>query len=306
MPFVPSERDLDLIQLEELHADSGYAEWFAERIGLPGWYFVEARHSVSSMVAGIWGETDLLAIFEQSGVRAAVMIEDKIAAAFTPAQGERYHERGKELVANGVAASYLTVLVAPRSYLASVRTDAPWQTRLALEDVADWFEGRDGRHFSWRAAALRRALARISRTASAGTEEVSRLSLALADYLARFHGQTLSHKPGVDKAGPTLRYPGTTVNKTLWWKFATNQMTLQLMGPYQGLVRAENLPPGMSLQAAAGFGRKCDYVVIDIPTVDLSQPLDAQVQTVESAVDAAKRLVELVSSLDVTKARPRD
>ncbi|MHB2165638.1 hypothetical protein [Alsobacter sp. R-9] len=137
---------------------------------------------------------------------------------------------------------------------------------MPVEDLAEWFVQREDHHAHWRAAALRRALTRMSRTASAGTEEASRFSMALADYLARFHGHALSHKPGVDKSGPTFRYPGTSANKMLGWKFATNQMTFQIMGP-----------------------------VIDVPPVDLSQPLEAQVTTVEAAVDAARRLIELGS-----------
>lgn len=39
MPYHLSERDLDLIQLEEFHAPSGYAEWFAVLHRLGDWRF---------------------------------------------------------------------------------------------------------------------------------------------------------------------------------------------------------------------------------------------------------------------------
>ncbi|MHB2165639.1 hypothetical protein [Alsobacter sp. R-9] len=67
------------------------------------------------MFSGIWGESDVLSLFEKDGIRTVVLIEHKIAAAFTHTQGERFHDRGQELVAKGVAARYQTVPVAPRA-----------------------------------------------------------------------------------------------------------------------------------------------------------------------------------------------
>ena len=120
VPFSFSERDLDLIQLEELHADSGYSGWFAARIELEGYEFVSARHSVSATGNDANGETDILAFFQGNGSKVAVLIEDKISAAFTHRQAERYIERGDDLVRNGEANEFRTVLVAPCQYLASV------------------------------------------------------------------------------------------------------------------------------------------------------------------------------------------
>jgi hypothetical protein len=98
MPYHLSERDLGLIQLEEFHAPSGYAEWFAALLRLGDWRFVEALHSVSAMVDGAWGETDLLAFCERDEIGIAVMVGEKIAVALTPAHGERDHARGQTLV----------------------------------------------------------------------------------------------------------------------------------------------------------------------------------------------------------------
>jgi hypothetical protein len=96
LSFRLTERDLDLIQLEELHSNSGYLEWFCSRVGLSGWKLENARHSVSAEVNGKWGESDLLVILKHGNERKAVLIEDKIAAAFTDRQALRYHERGRE------------------------------------------------------------------------------------------------------------------------------------------------------------------------------------------------------------------
>ncbi len=77
MKFHFTERDLDLILLEELHSDSGYSEWFSHKIGLGGWTFESARHSIAAEANGRWRETDVLAMFVKGRERHAVLIETK-------------------------------------------------------------------------------------------------------------------------------------------------------------------------------------------------------------------------------------
>ena len=298
MPFNMTERDLDLIQLEELHSGNGYAEWFANRIGLNDWSFRDARHSVSAVANGAYGETDILAIFEKNGQRCAVLIEDKTAAAFTERQAERYHERGALLVTSGHVATYLTVLVAPEQYMNVVPADAPWHGRVAVEEIAAWFGGREGHHAEWRSQALHRMLERVRRSASPGTEDVARFSLALAAFLTHHHSPALWHNPGRDTSGPILRFPGSSASKTLWWKFSTSQMTLQLMDRYAGLAEHLALPPGIELERAQDHGRKCDYLVAAVPPVDPSQRFEEQIDVVEAAIEAAYRLLQVVPQLD--------
>lgn len=298
MTFTLTERDLDLIQLEELHSNRGYATWFANRVGLEGWRFESARHSVMAQVEDAWGETDLLAYFALDAHRTAVLIEDKIAAAFTDRQAERYQERGQALVQAGECHAYKAVLVAPARYLASVPLEAPWQVRIPIEEITEWFEACEGSHAAWRVTVLRGALARLTRAATPDTEDVARFSLALAEHLARHYAPALSHNPGRDRSGPIIRFPGSSASKTLWWKFATSQMTLQLMGDYQGLVEHLDLPFGVDLELAREHGRKCDYLVAAVPPVDPSLPFAEQRSTVERAIEAALRLLAMLPQIE--------
>lgn len=298
MPFNMTERDLDLIQLEELHSESGSADWFAGRIGLDGWRFVQARHSISHEANGSYGETDILVVFEKDMQRCAVMIEDKTAAAFTERQAERYLERGALLVTSGEVATYLTVLVAPEQYLVAVPDDAPWHVRIAVEEIAAWFARREGHHAEWRSRALHRMIERVKRSASPGTEDVARFSLAFASFLARHHAPNLRHNPGRDRSGPTIGFPGSNTSKTLWWKFSTSQMALQLMDEYAGQAELLALPPGVELERAQDHGRKCDYVVVAIPPVDPSQPFEEQTDVVDAAIEAAYQILQVVPLLD--------
>ena len=297
-PFSFSERDLDLIQLEELHAANGYADWFADRIGLTDHRFVSARHSVSATVNGSGGETDLFVVFEKGGKRTAVLIEDKISAAFTHRQAERYVERGEDLVRNGEADAFRTVLVAPQQYLASVHPSDPWHMTIPVEEVASWFEARSGHHYRWRFEALTAITQKLARNLSASSEDAARFSMAFSQYLKAKHAPNLRHNPGRDRSGPIIGFPGSSAKKTLWWKVATNQMTMQLMDEYEGLAKRLELPVGIDLELASEHGRKCDYLVAAVPAVEFAEPFDTQVSVVEDALDTARRLIDVVPRLE--------
>ncbi len=157
--FKMQKRDLDLFILEELHSDSGFVGWFGEQVGLGSFLCREAEHSISAKSNAKWGETDVLAIFSKDAESVAVLIEDKIAAEFTERQAQRYHERAGDLVRLGRAQRYLTVLVAPSVYLASVPADDRWDKRLEIEKLRDWFARSNAAHASWRKSALTECLA---------------------------------------------------------------------------------------------------------------------------------------------------
>jgi len=298
LSFRFTERDLDLIQLEELHSDSGYADWFFGRIGLDGWKFESARHSVSAEVNASWGETDLLVFVQRERHRKALLIEDKIAAAFTDRQAHRYRERGHDLVARGECQSYITVLVAPSGHLQTVPEEDPWDFQISVEEIADWFSAGSGSHANWRARVLNTALDRVTRSVSPENEEVIKFSAALAAYLAKHHAPTISHRPGKDKIGPTFRFAGSSKEKLLQWKFATNQMTLLLDKAYVGLADKTTLPFGVDVERASEHRRKSDSLVVAVPPVDLAVPFDEQLETIEAAIEAALKLISFVPKLD--------
>ena len=303
--FRMQERDLDLFLLEELHSDTGFSDWLAEQLGLEGFTFARATHSVSAKANAKWGETDVLAFFLKSKERIAVLIEDKISASFTERQAQRYHERAKEYVRNGEADRYLTVLIAPQSYLAGVPKDDPWQKMLSVEALRDWFAGHDDTHSRWRKEALNDCLSRIRASLSAKQEDIVRFGEEFSTYLKQHHSPTLSHKPGKDSAGPIIHYPKATKKRMIWWKVQTSQMTAQLADDMVGLIAHLELPEGIGRELAEDFKRKSDYLVIDVPPVDFSIPPEEQKDVVEAALAAAYRLIAFLPEIDVaTQTNP--
>ena len=84
------ERDIDLLLMEEFHADPAFVTWFSGMCGLEDTSFMGAWHSVT----GANGETDLLVLVRANDRRVAILIENKVAAAEQPSQDQRYLQRG--------------------------------------------------------------------------------------------------------------------------------------------------------------------------------------------------------------------
>jgi hypothetical protein len=179
----------------------------------------------------------------------------------------------------------------------------PWHFKLAVEEIEEWFSRGEGHHASWRRSALRRTLDRLKKNGSASTEDAARFSLALSQYLRRLYAPSLAHNPGKDRSGPIIKFPGSSEKKTLWWKVATNQMTLQLMNEYQGLAEEIDLPPEVEIERAADHGRKCDYLVATTEIVDFSEPFEDQISIVESAMEVARRILSVLPRLEALVAK---
>jgi hypothetical protein len=298
MRFKLQERDLDLFILEELHSDSGFDRWLGERIGLSGFACCEAEHSVSAKLNAKWGETDVLAFFANGNDTVAVLIEDKIAADFQETQAERYRDRASALVKEGKAASALTVLVAPAVYLANVPADDPWDERVRLELLQEWFKGRDGAHNVWRAAALEECLARVQRTKTAGSEDVRRFSAAFATFLKERYADRFSHKLTGDKWGFIVGSPLTPAHVELAWKIGKSSVDLTFSSYNVSKALGFKPPPGVSrritqpeLQPPTGviFG-------IDVPLVDLTAPFSEQADVINAVMAAIEMLMPIVHS----------
>ena len=292
-PYRLTERDLDLILLEELSGDMVFLARFVEHLGLDKCTLLAAEHSVSAKAGAKWGETDVLAFVESDGIKIAVLIEDKIAAEFTDRQAERYQERAADLVAKGAADKSLTVLCAPESYLAGVPEDDPWDRRISLETVLGWFDSVPGFRASWRARAIRACLARVATSRSAGSEKVTRFSRELRDYLVSLE-EGFDHKPTHDQWGFIIRSDRTPSHVEIAWKNKQGRVDLTFSGYNVGKASDVAVPEGVRFSAADGTRQKSDIFKVDVPVADVTMPLHEQMDIVSEVMVAIRMLLPLV------------
>jgi len=136
-----TERDIDLLLLEEFHVSARFGSWFinrvlAEEIGPVT--FLDAWHSLSSSTLG---ESDLVLLFKDSAQKKwAILIEDKIDAPPQPNQAARYTERGKAGIEQGDWDLFKTAIVAPGRYLSTSADARNYDAKVSYEALRAWFQ----------------------------------------------------------------------------------------------------------------------------------------------------------------------
>jgi hypothetical protein len=167
-PLTSSEAHLDLLLAEELAVNPEFLRWFIE----PLWERLKVENLAGGDLTAIvrlnvWdgggpdcvatdgGENDIDVLVAGRGQTLRVLIEDKVWAVFQPDQCARYQRRARSR-GNG------TVLVAPRSRLASTDHTDCFHAAYGIEDLADWLvdqakavEGQLASRLRWRAQLLR-------------------------------------------------------------------------------------------------------------------------------------------------------
>lgn len=164
------ERDLDLLMAAHLTVSEAFRAFVLRR----AWGQAVEHTFLSCRVSVVTdaGETDLLLLVQLGGFeggpgqRLALMLEDKIKAAFQPEQAARYRQRGEQGIRDGEWDIYRTCLVAPAAYAMAVPDGDGWHSRLTLEEVAAWAKSAGGPHEAFLAQVCSEA---VSRQASATT-----------------------------------------------------------------------------------------------------------------------------------------
>lgn len=133
-----TERDVDLMILEELIASQEFRDRFTERIR------IGTALSVTSAARSVTtsnGESDIEVSFTDGHRTTHVLIENKVDAPLQPSQGERYQARGEMYVEQGEHEVVISVLTAPSRYLSSKRQVQGFDHQVAYEEIREWLNG---------------------------------------------------------------------------------------------------------------------------------------------------------------------
>lgn len=133
-----TERDIDLLLLEEFLSSPAFQEWFVRSAlgpDQPVGRCIAAERSVTHTT----GESDLEITFDTPTGITRFLIENKINAGLQPLQAERYHERGREYVERQLCATVHTVIVAPDRYFGTSGSNKGFDFRLSYEQLREWF-----------------------------------------------------------------------------------------------------------------------------------------------------------------------
>ena len=181
-----TERDVDLLLLEELLVSETFANWFITEIirQPPPITIVGAWHSVSD---ALLGESDLIVKFEtEKGLIEAILIENKIDAVAQTEQGYRYKMRGDKGITQGEWSRFTTCLFAPQSYLD--RNSEPYDVEISYEQVITFFQTLADVRSLYRATFLQEAVEKNRRGyQSVVCRRMTDFATAYLDYVAQNH-----------------------------------------------------------------------------------------------------------------------
>lgn len=134
-----SERDIDLLLLEEFQSSPSFLQWFQDLVlgkKMPKLDFVSASRSVRYS----FGEIDLEVVFAMpSGKEVRFLIENKVNAGFQKDQAARYRESGDSHVSSRDGTKYHTVLIAPERYFGKNPSTKGFDKTLTYETIRQWF-----------------------------------------------------------------------------------------------------------------------------------------------------------------------
>jgi len=304
-----SERDIDLLLLEEFVASKEFGSWFvceacSDTAQLEKCVF--ARRSVTQSI----GESDLeLTFLHPDGRCLLVMVENKVTAAFQARQADRYRQRGKGYVESGQCDHFLTILTAPEAYFGPSKCCKGFDGRVSYESILRWFQsaGDLGERLSYKTALLQAAITKSSLGYQPVEDSVTTLFWKGYWQLVRHHASELRmREPGAKPSGSTFVYfepaglvtGATIVHKLTGTKGAsTGFVDLQLPGLGKDVLALDNalqhlLEKGMSIVQVS----KSAAIRLVVPSVDPNRDTDSQTQAMKDGVFAARRLVNWFQS----------
>lgn len=192
-----TERDMDLLFLEEFAASKTFADLFFSQIGVNDFEIEQVIHSQHLTGEGIVvseagsetsrGESDMTILYRHEGSLHALLIEDKINACAQPNQYQRYVNRGTNAVKNNEYASFHIFLVAPEQYIGSpLASDYP--LTVSYEDILQYFQNQDTVRSAFKASLLIKAIdkERSSYVIPVPSEKVMDFYDSYIDYVATY------------------------------------------------------------------------------------------------------------------------
>jgi hypothetical protein len=287
---------IDFLLEEEFRSDPGFARLFAAASG-----FVEDGARITNVTHSLnddHGEADLVVeLTIDEGCRCALLIENKINAAFQPLQAQRYRDRGDTGIATGRWKSYRTVLVAPARY---VRTDHGFDATVTLEQISDWICITEPLRRAFKIERLNRA---IEKKNAAGVQLVDD---TMTSFRAWYGSRLDAYGAGFVGPAPRPAYRDdnwlewTSARLPDWCRFRhrtrTGILDLSFLGIAEVSLRAleVQLPVMMRLTAIGKEQRATIAVPID-PITDFANLTNAS-RIIDDALDLAAQLQDIATA----------
>ena len=299
-----TERDIDLLLLEELNVSESFCRWLSERTSMPVATIDSfgAWHSISDASLG---QSDLVMVVESDNKTFALLIENKIDAPAMPAQGKRYSERGKLGIQDGRWDWFATCMVAPQLFLDSSNDASVYDINISYESISKWMENHcgDKARGSWKCYLIKEAIEQNRRGyVLKPDEKVTAFWHAYWQAAERHYSELEMEEP--DKKGAhsdwIYFYPDPLPKGVcILHRLKDGYVDLKIDGAADQLDQlAEQVSEHDVTVVKAGNSAAIRATVISI---DKFQPYEHQAEQAVSGMQAASRLLKIGRNLKVDK-----
>lgn len=281
------ERDMDLLFLEALVSDIGFANLVLSKTRFCNKEFQVLRATLSETETDL-GETDICVILQIEDIRVGLLVEDKIDAIAMPEQSLRYHKRAEKSILKGKFDAYEVFIFCPQKYYENNAEAKKYDHFLSYEEIKNYFDSKNDVISTVRSQQLAQAIDRAKKPPEVNVGEAANL------FFNKYKAYQKEYYPDLD-----LR---TSDKSNGWWPHYSTKLGdvyLYHKRP-EGFVdltfpnAAEKMD---ALQAMASWLRNHD-----VPNVVAVKTGKAAALRIEVPKMPLKAIFENIDPLDVKKA----
>ena len=293
------ERDIDVLVQEELLFNESVRSLFSKALELLNSIQID-RCTLS--VSDSTGETDIEARFSCGEHRGALLIENKIDAAFQPTQPERYRERAAVL-SSQLGIKVYCCLIAPAAYDAS-RSSNSFDAVISYEQIADAIAAQANARSEHRAKLIQHAISLARRSyVPVPSDEVTQMWRRVYDIASTSYTDLKMKRPG-EKGSDSIWISlkaSLPPNITIDWKVTKSVVDLSfwpsaLQKPVSGIDLTD-----LSASVDKSGNTVLIRIAVSNPPLRWVELTDAQIH---EALTAASNLLRFYQSTPTAFARP--
>lgn len=303
-----TEKDMDMLFLEEIVSSTDFADIFLSRISLTGALVREVEHSKSDVE---YGESDMTVIVEYKGLRHALLIEDKIDAVAMPNQCRRYFARGNAGIENGDYESFDVFIVAPEKYLRENDEAKEYPYRISYEDFVAYFEKRHDKRSRFKLQQIMQAI--TNQKTGYQVKENKKVTEFWEKYIEyqkqNYPGLSLISTKGPKGSKATWPQYKTFIREIpIYHKSEKGVVDLNFNGASDKIMLLERMlneqlggleENGLMVEVTG----KSAVLRIRVPEIDFMQPFEKYTDELVVCFEAISRMTKLVKKLNAEQIR---
>lgn len=303
-----SERDMDMLFLEEFVASEEFLKIFTSKINVIDAKVLSVQASKTDIELG---ESDMTVIIESNSKRIGLLIEDKIDAIAMPDQAQRYVLRGKKGKQQKEYNEFHVFIVAPEKYLSSNMEASKYPNQISYETILDYFENRDDNRSLFKIQQIKLAIEQ-QKTGYQPIEDKR-----VTEFWNRYSKYQKQNYPSLN-----LLYNNEIKGTRAWWprfNTVTNKLyivhksnfgyiDLTFDGCAERILEIEELLTNtigdyLSEGYTVNIIGKSAAIRLNVPVIDFHQPFDEQFQEIKDCFEAIYKMNNLAKKLDINQIR---